>query len=109
MPMKGSGRLGAGQHGRWAEKMHRILLISVFRARVVKRAPVVRPLPAGVPIAPYAPGGAQAQALEQYVAEQKVAGILVLQDGRMRLERYALGHNANSRWTSQSVAKSVTS
>ena len=29
--------------------------------------------------------------------------------GEIRLERYALGHNPDSRWTSQSVAKSVTS
>lgn len=80
---------------------------SVFRARVVKHAPTSRPLPAGAPIAAYAPGGAQAPVLQQYIAEHKVAGIIVLQDGKVRLERYALGHDANSRWTSQSVAKSV--
>lgn len=80
---------------------------SVFRARVVKRAPTPRPLPAGAPIAAYAPGGAQAPVLPQYIAEHKMAGIIVLQDGKVRPERYALGHDANSRWTSQSVAKSV--
>lgn len=80
---------------------------SVFRARVVKHAPTSRRLPAGAPIAAYAPGGAQAPVLQQYIAEHKVAGIIVLQDGKVRLERYALGHDANSRWTSQSVAKSV--
>jgi CubicO group peptidase (beta-lactamase class C family) len=43
------------------------------------------------------------------LASQETAGLLVLQDGRVRLERYALGHAAAGRWTSFSVAKSVTS
>ncbi len=47
--------------------------------------------------------------LEDFMREQKVAGLLVLQDGKIRLERYALGHSDSGRWTSMSVAKSVTS
>ena len=43
------------------------------------------------------------------IADQKVAGLIVLQNGSVRLERYALGHSAAGRWTSQSVAKSITS
>jgi CubicO group peptidase (beta-lactamase class C family) len=38
-----------------------------------------------------------------------VAGLLVLHDGRIRLERYALGYDSTKRWTSQSVSKSITS
>jgi CubicO group peptidase (beta-lactamase class C family) len=37
------------------------------------------------------------------------AGLLVLQDGKVRLERYARGHGPAERWTSFSVAKSMTS
>lgn len=36
-------------------------------------------------------------------------GLLVLQDGKIRLERYRRGFGSNERWTSFSVAKSLTS
>ena len=42
-------------------------------------------------------------------AEQRVRGVLVLQDGRIRLERYAPPHGRATRWNSFSVAKSITS
>ena len=38
-----------------------------------------------------------------------VAGLLVIRDGKILLERYALGFNQDGRWTSFSVAKSFTS
>jgi len=38
-----------------------------------------------------------------------VAGMLVLQDGRVRYEKYGLGFGPGQRWTSFSMAKSVTS
>ncbi|MCI5045222.1 MAG: beta-lactamase family protein, partial [Aquisalinus sp.] len=47
--------------------------------------------------------------LDQYVDEQKIAGLLILQDGAVRLEKYRLGFSAEERWTSFSVAKSLTS
>ena len=40
------------------------------------------------------------------MTEQKAAGILILQYGKIRLERYALGFSDAERWTSQSVVKS---
>ncbi|RMJ20470.1 hypothetical protein PHISP_08660, partial [Aspergillus sp. HF37] len=40
---------------------------------------------------------------------EKTAGLLVLQDGKIRLERYGLGFGPEGRWTSFSVAKSITS
>ncbi|MGQ1889212.1 serine hydrolase domain-containing protein [Thermophagus sp. OGC60D27] len=69
----------------------------------------IRELPRGNPIAAFSPGGAKAKALEDFIKEQKVAGLLILQDGKIRMERYALGHNDSSLWSSLSVAKSVTS
>ena len=33
----------------------------------------------------------------------------MLHDGKVRLQRYALGHSATGRWVSFSVAKSLTS
>ncbi|MCB0447026.1 MAG: serine hydrolase [Gelidibacter sp.] len=66
-------------------------------------------LPEGSPIAAFSSGGAKEKALDDFIEEQKVAGFLVLQDGKIRMERYALEHNATNLWSSLSVAKSVTS
>ena len=82
---------------------------ALLPAHVVPHGTAVRALPAGKPIAAFAAGGDKAAMLDDYIASQKVAGILVLQDGKIRLERYALGYSAAGRWTSFSVAKSVTS
>jgi CubicO group peptidase (beta-lactamase class C family) len=82
---------------------------SIWPSRAVPRGSHVHPLPIGVPLAAFAPGGESAAWLDAYVAEQHVAGLLVLQDGRIRLERYGLGYDSTKRWTSQSVSKSITS
>jgi len=82
---------------------------AVFPTRPVPRGNRVRPLPAGKPLAALLPGTPGGEELERFIANEKVAGLIVLQDGAVRLERYALGHSASGRWTSQSVAKSVTS
>ena len=63
----------------------------------------------GLPIAAFSAGGEKEKALEDFIRKQKVAGFLILQDGKIRLERYALGHSQSNRWSSLSVAKSVTS
>ena len=47
--------------------------------------------------------------VDAFMRANEVAGLLVLVDGRVRLERYALGHAETRRWTSFSVAKSLTS
>jgi CubicO group peptidase (beta-lactamase class C family) len=43
------------------------------------------------------------------MAGQRSAALLIVQDGKLRLERYGLGFDAAGRWTSFSVAKSFTS
>lgn len=58
-------------------------------------------LPAGKPL--------EISGLDEYLAGQHAAGIVILQDGKVRLERYGLGFDAAGRWTSFSVAKSFTS
>jgi len=47
--------------------------------------------------------------INEYIETQKIAGIIVVKDGRVIYERYELGNNDESRWVSYSVAKSVTS
>lgn len=44
-----------------------------------------------------------------YIAANNVAGLIVVQDGKVRLERYARGYSREGRYTSFSVAKSLTS
>ncbi len=66
-------------------------------------------LPEGSPIAAFSSGGAKEKTLEDYIKEQKVAGLLILHDGKIRMERYALEHRNTNLWPSLSVAKSVTS
>lgn len=81
----------------------------VFNTRDVPKGKKVHKLPQGTPIAAFSKGGQKEKELDAFIAEQKVAGILILQDGKIRLERYALGFSDAERWTSHSVAKSVTS
>ena len=47
--------------------------------------------------------------LDAHLESQRVAGLIVIQDNKIRLEKYGLGFDAASRWTSFSVAKSFTS
>jgi len=81
----------------------------VFNTRDVSKGKKVHKLPQGTGIAAFNKGGQKEKELDAFIIKQKVAGILILQDGKIRLERYALGFSDAERWTSQSVAKSVTS
>ncbi len=75
----------------------------IFPGHVVKAGGKVHPLPAGKPLAiPEAD-------LDAFIARQNVAGLIVLKDGRIVLERYARGYSKEGRYTSFSVAKSFTS
>jgi CubicO group peptidase (beta-lactamase class C family) len=79
------------------------------QVRPIKRGTSVKALPVGVPLPGFADGSEGATKLEKYIQDNKVSGLLVLHDGKIRLERYALGHSESQRWTSFSVAKSFTS
>ena len=71
------------------------------KAREIAPSPSPTPLPAGKPLS--IPG------LDDYLKSQNASALIILQDGKVRLERYALDFDANGRWTSFSVAKSFTS
>jgi CubicO group peptidase (beta-lactamase class C family) len=51
----------------------------------------------------------RSRSLDDFLNETRVAGLLVIKDGRVVAERYALGHGPDSVWVSFSVAKSVLS
>lgn len=80
----------------------------IFLTRTVRASDRPRPLPDGKPLA-FAAGGTRAAELDRFVTGQKVAGVLVLHDGAIRLERYALTGGRDVRWHSFSIAKSITS
>ncbi|GGD94282.1 hypothetical protein GCM10011515_12620 [Tsuneonella deserti] len=75
-----------------------------FAGYEIASAPVVRKLPAGTAL-----DSATRSTLDAYLASSNAAGIMVLQDGRVRYEKYGLGFTPEGRWTSFSVAKSFTS
>lgn len=71
------------------------------KSRVVPAGGTPRPLPPGPPLK-------LSLDVDTWMAGQRSAAVVVLHDGRLRLERYGLGFDANGRWTSFSVAKSIT-
>ena len=72
------------------------------QANVIASAGTVFPLPPGDPIS-------ISMNVDNYMSEQRTAGLVIVQDGKVRLEKYGLGFDAKGRWTSFSVAKSFTS
>lgn len=72
------------------------------KSRVVAAGGTPSPLPPGPPLK-------LALDVDAYMAAQRSAAIVVLHRGQLRLERYGLGFDAAGRWTSFSVAKSLTS
>ena len=71
------------------------------KAREIAPSATPTPLPPGKPLT--IPG------LDDYLKSQNASALIILQDGKVRLERYALDFDAQGRWTSFSVAKSFTS
>lgn len=53
--------------------------------------------------------GAGPKSVADYMAKSRCSGLLILKDGKVALERYAMGNTERSLWTSFSVAKSLTS
>ena len=70
--------------------------------RVIPAAKTPLPLPPGPPLK-------LPLDVDAYMAGQRSAALLIVHDGKLRLERYGLGFDASGRWTSFSVAKSFTS
>jgi CubicO group peptidase (beta-lactamase class C family) len=80
--------------------MDRIPLLS--KSRIISAGKDVCPLPKGTSL----DVGIDVDA---YKKDQRTAGLVIIQDGKIRFEKYGLGFSADGRWTSFSVAKSFTS
>ncbi|MCB2088804.1 MAG: serine hydrolase [Sphingomonadaceae bacterium] len=72
------------------------------QARVIEAGEAPLPLPQGDPLA-------IDMDVDDYMAHQRTAGLVIVQDGKVVLERYGLDFSAEGKWTSFSVAKSLTS
>lgn len=80
-------------------------------SEVVHRGPSSQPLPKRAkpfPAVHFEIGGHRFD-LYDYLATNRVAGILVLKDGQIAFEDYELGTGPDTRWISFSMAKSITS
>ncbi len=71
------------------------------KANIISAGGHVYPLPKGAPLD--VPG------LDAYMQHQRTAGLVIIQDGKIRLEKYGLDFDGEGRWTSFSVAKSFAS
>lgn len=82
----------------------------MFAARVVRRAGGVQRLeraPAPLADLPIRSRG-NTYDLFDYVSRNRVAGLLILKEGRIAFEHYDLGNDETTRWASMSMAKSIT-
>jgi len=83
---------------------------SVYRVGTVKRGDKVHPLPTADKQIDFTfQYGGKTWSVEDYMKAYNTSGVLVLKDGKVVMERYGLGRKPEDRWTSFSVAKSVTS
>jgi CubicO group peptidase (beta-lactamase class C family) len=70
------------------------------KANIIDAGDSVYPLPKGAPLS---------IDVDAYMKAQRTAGLVIVQDGKIRLEKYGLDFDGNGKWTSFSVAKSFTS
>src|SRR5882757_9515959 len=82
----------------------------VFATRTVRKGTRVHALPmASRAVEDFPVRSADADFdLVDYVSRNRVAGLLILQKGRVVHEQYQLGIDADVRWTSMSMAKSIS-
>ncbi len=82
----------------------------IFPVRGVRRGTAIRALPpAGKPFDVAYDFKGRRWNTAAFMQANDVSGLLVVKDGRIALERYGMGRRPSDRWTSFSVAKSVTS
>jgi CubicO group peptidase (beta-lactamase class C family) len=82
----------------------------VAPTRTVERGARVHPLPraAGPELEVSFTHDGEEYDVERYMEAYRVSGVLVVKDGQILLERYALGRRPEDRWISFSVTKSIT-
>jgi CubicO group peptidase (beta-lactamase class C family) len=74
----------------------------IAKSRIIPAGKNIYPLPNGAPLDVDTD-------IDAYMKDQRTAGLVVIQNGKIRLEKYGLDFSDGGRWTSFSVAKSITS
>lgn len=72
------------------------------KSNIIDAGDTVHPLPKGAPLK-------IGTDVDAYMKAQRTAGLVIIHDGKIRLEKYGLDFDGNGKWTSFSVAKSLTS
>lgn len=72
------------------------------KSRIIPAGKKIHPLPKGAPLD-------VGTDVDAYMKGQRTAALVIIQDGKIRLEKYGLDFSPGGRWTSFSVAKSFTS
>ncbi|HEY3064173.1 MAG TPA: serine hydrolase [Methylomirabilota bacterium] len=91
---------------------HQAEIKGIFHGAPHKLPPASRPMP--LPRATAEPDvrwnakDARGLTLTDYLARQRIMGLLVVKDGVVQLERYQYDRKPSDRFTSQSMAKSIT-
>ena len=81
----------------------------LFPTRTVRRGPTVSLFPEEpLPLEDFAfDSGGQRYDLYDVLSLNRVTGLLIVQDGAIRFEKYLLGNDQTTRWMSMSVVKSI--
>jgi CubicO group peptidase (beta-lactamase class C family) len=91
---------------------HQAEIKGIFRGEVHTLQPSSKPLPllkaAREPEFRWNAKDARTFSVNDYLARQRVMGLLVVKDGVVQLERYQYDRKAGDRFVSQSMAKSIT-
>jgi CubicO group peptidase (beta-lactamase class C family) len=80
--------------------MDRISVLA--KANIIEAGDDVYPMPKGEPLT-------IGFDVDAYMKAQRTAGLVIIHDGKIRLEKYGLDFSGDGKWTSFSVAKSFTS
>ena len=81
----------------------------LYPTRVIRRGAEASELPAGAPVDVTYEAEGRRYGLDDFMRRYPATGLLILKRGRVVCERHALGHAAQTRWISFSMAKSISS
>ncbi|HVY89807.1 MAG TPA: serine hydrolase domain-containing protein, partial [Hyphomonadaceae bacterium] len=81
-----------------------------YAVGTIKKGGTVKDLPkAAKQVDPKVTFGGKTSSIDAFMKDNRITGLIAIKNGQVILEKYALGRKPEDRWTSFSVAKSVTS
>lgn len=80
----------------------------LFASRPIRRGSETLPLERGTDLDLSYVANGQEFGVGQFMDRNRISGLLVVKDGKIRLERYGLGLQPHDRWSTMSTVKSMT-